>query len=483
MGRESEIGQVRKLLAATCLLTLTGAGGFGKSRLSLQVAADLLEDYPDGVWLAELASLSDPALVPQAVASAGGVREAPGRPLTATLTAAWKPKRLLLILDNCERLIDACAELVNTLLRICPHVTVLATSREPLNVPGETTWRAPTLSLPRTKPPLPAFETLNQYEAVRLFVDRAVSVLPAFAVTSTNAPAVAQICSRLDGIPLAIELAAARLKVLPPEQIASRLDDQFRLLTGGSRTALPRQQTLRAMIDWSHNLLTEAEKTLLRRLSVFAGGWTLTAAEAVCADDALETWEVLEVLSRLVDRSLVLVEEGEARYRLLEPLRQYAQEKLTEAGEADSLRRAHALYFTDFAEEAEPHLTGPEQLEWLSRLDADYGNLRVALAWALLSPEGVEPGLRLAAALLDYGEIQGYEWEGYEWLLKLLPQSHSAPARLRARALHTASRLAEALGHQKEAAAFALDSRDLAHAADDAERPDTLHQDAGGRED
>ena len=365
---------------------------------------------------------------------------------------------------------------MNTLLRICPHVTVLATSREPLNVPGETTRRAFTLSLPRTKPPLPAFETLNQYEAVRLFVDRAVSVLPAFAVTSANALAVAQNCSRLDGIPLAIELAAARVKVLPPEQIAARLDDQFRLLTGGSRTALPRQQTLRAMIDWSHNLLTDAEKTLLRRLSVFAGGWTLDAAEAICAEETLEAWEVLEVLSRLADRSLVLVEEGEARYRLLEPLRQYAQEKLAEAGEGDVLRRAHAFYFTDFAEESEPHLRGPEQGEWLARLDADYGNLRVALAWALTSPEGVEPGLRLAAALLNYGELRGYEWEGYEWLLKLLPQSHSAPARLRARALYTASRLAEALGHRKEAAAFALDSRDLVHVADEAEGLAALHQ-------
>ena len=462
VGREAEMEQVKKLLVTTCLLTLTGAGGSGKSRLSVQVAADLLEDFPEGVWLAELAPLSDPALVPQAVATAANVREEPGKPLTATLTAAWKPKRLLLILDNCEHLIDACARLADTLLRACPHVTVLATSREPLNIAGETTWRVPTLSLPSTKPPLPPFETLNQYEAVRLFVDRAVSVLPTFAVTSQNAPAVAQICSRLDGIPLAIELAAARVKVLSPEQIAQRLDDQFRLLTGGSRTALPRQQTLRALIDWSHALLTDAEKTLLRRLSVFAGGWTLAAAETVCADDALEAWEVLDVLSHLVDRSLVVVDEGGERYHLLETIRQYGQEKLAEASEADAQRRAHALYFTEFAEEAEPNLAGPEQVEWLGRLDADYGNLRVALAWALLSLEGVEPGLRLAAALLKYGQIRGYEREGYDWLLKMLPRGQAAPARLRARALYTASRLAEAAGQRDKGAGFAQESLALA---------------------
>ena len=465
VGREGEMAQVKKLLAATCLLTLTGAGGSGKSRLSVQVAADLLEDFPDGIWLAELAPLSDPALVPQAVATAASIREEPGKPVTATLTATWKDKRLLLILDNCEHLIDACAELVNTLLRACPHVTVLATSREPLNIAGETTWRVPTLSLPSTKPPLPAFETLNQYEAVRLFVDRAVSVLPAFAVTSQNAPAVAQICSRLDGIPLAIELAAARVKVLPPEQIAARLDDQFRLLTGGSRTALPRQQTLRATIDWSYDPLTDAEKTLLRRLSVFAGGWTLAAAEAVCADEALEAWEVLDVLSHLVDRSLVVVDEGRERYHLLETIRQYAQEKLAEAGETDALRCAHALYFTGFAEEAEPHLIGPEQVEWLALLDADYGNVRVALAWAVETPEGVEPGLRLAAALLKYIHIRSYEREGYDWLLKLLPRSQTMPAFLRARAFYSASSLAGAAGQRDKGAGFAQESLVLAREA------------------
>jgi class 3 adenylate cyclase len=284
VGREKEMAEVRRLLTTTRLLTLTGSGGTGKTRLTLQVAADLLEGDGDGVWLVELAPLADPALVPQAVATALGIREEPGKPLDQTLVEYLRPKRLLLLLDNCEHLLSACAGLAGQILRGCPNVQIMATSREGLNIPGETTYRLPSLSLPDPRQLPSTVEGLTQYEAVKLFIDRATAAVPSFTVTNQNAPAVAQLCVRLDGIPLAIELAAARVKAMSVEQINGRIADMFRLLTGGSRTALPRQQTLRAAIDWSYDLLSEKEKILLRRLSVFAGGWTLEAVEQVCAD-------------------------------------------------------------------------------------------------------------------------------------------------------------------------------------------------------
>jgi class 3 adenylate cyclase len=284
IGREKEMADVRRLLATTRLLTLTGSGGTGKTRVSLQIAADLIAGEGDGVWLVELAPLADASLVPQAVATALGVREEPGKPLDQTLVEFLKPKRLLLLLDNCEHLLAACAELAGLILRGCPGVQIIATSREGLNIPGETTYRLPSLSLPDPRHLPSTAESLSQYEAVRLFIDRATAAVPSFAVTNQNAPAVAQLCVRLDGIPLAIELAAARVKAMSVEQINGRIADMFRLLTGGSRTALPRQQTLRAAIDWSYDLLSEKEKILLRRLSVFAGGWTIEAAEQVCSD-------------------------------------------------------------------------------------------------------------------------------------------------------------------------------------------------------
>ena len=301
IGREKEIEAVKSLLDTTRLLTLTGSGGCGKTRLALQVAAELLENYPDGAWFVELASLSDPVLVLQNVAQALGVREEAGKLLLQSLTAALKGKGLLLVLDNCEHLLAACAQLVDTLLRASPGVRVLASSREGLGIAGETLYRIPSLSLPDLKQrATPA--SLTTYEAVRLFVERAMAALPAFAVTNQSAPALDQLCVRLDGIPLAIELAAARVRSLSVEDINSRLDHRFRLLTGGSRTALPRQQTLKALIDWSYDLLSDQEKTLLARLSVFAGGWTLAAAEKVYSGARVEDWEVLDLVSSLVDR-------------------------------------------------------------------------------------------------------------------------------------------------------------------------------------
>jgi predicted ATPase len=410
IGREREMGEVKEFLATTRLLTLTGSGGCGKTRLALQVAADLLEAYADGVWLVELAALADPTLVPQTVASALGVREQPVRPLTETLVDYLQPKVLLLILDNCEHLLTASAQLANALLRSCPRLRMLASSRQGLGIAGERTYRVPSLSLPQPRP-LPPVERLTDYEAVRLFVERAVFTQPSFAITDQNAPAVAQVCERLDGIPLAIELAAARVKALPVEKLNERLDDMFRLLTGGSRTALPRQQTLRALIDWSYDLLSEPERALLRRLSAFAGGWTLEAAEAVGVGEGVEEWEVLDLLTSLVEKSLVLYEEreGEGRYRLLETVRQYARDRLLESEEGEAVRTRHLEFFLHWAEQ------GPG----LERLETEHDNLRAALAWSGAQRQG-DVGLRLGGAMGGFWHVRGYWTEGRERLAGVL---------------------------------------------------------------
>jgi predicted ATPase/class 3 adenylate cyclase/Tfp pilus assembly protein PilF len=455
IGREREMADVKRSLATTRLLTLTGPGGTGKTRLALQVAADLLGEYPDGVWLVELAALVEPALVPQAVASALGVREEPGRTLTETLADSLRPKQLLLVLDNCEHLVAASATLAHALLRACPQLQFLTTSREALGITGETVFRVPSLSLPDPQRLSPV-EDLSQYEAVRLFIDRSLMSQPRFAVTNENAPAVAQVCYRLDGIPLAIELAAARVKVLSVEQIAARLDDRFRLLTGGSRTALPRQQTLRASIDWSYDLLSEAERRLLRRLSVFAGGWTLGAAEAICAGDGIDAYEILDLLTQLVAKSLVSVDEqeAEARYRLLETIRQYGAEQLRGSGEEAALRGRHRDWYLALAEEAEPELVGPAQGEWLDRLEGEHANLRAALGWSVEHGEA-EAGLRLGGALGRFWGVRGYLTEGRERLTELLALAGGlGRTEVRSKALHAAGVLAQVQGDYRAARAL-----------------------------
>jgi predicted ATPase/class 3 adenylate cyclase len=459
IGREREMEDVKRLLETTRLLTLAGSGGTGKTRLALQVAADLLSEYADGVWLVELAPLSDVALVPQTVAAALAVREEPGKPIGDTLVEALKAKRLLLVIDNCEHILPACGALAEALLRSCPGVQILATSREGLNIAGERTYRLPSLSLPDTRQVMPAVESLTQYEAVRLFIDRAVAVFTAFAVTNANAPAVAQVCARLDGIPLAIELAAARVKVLSVEQIAERLDDRFRLLTGGSRTALPRQQTLRALIDWSYDLLSETERGLLRRVSVFAGGWTLEAAEAISAGGDIERWELLDLLTQLVEKSLVLFEEqkGAARYRLLETMRQYARDRLLESGEGETMRHRHRDFFLALAQEAEPKLRTSKQEAWLERLEVEHDNLRAALEWSLGgADEAHGSALRLASALGFFWNFRGYFTEGRRWMEGALAQTSSTePSPIRATVLHELSRLARYQGDLKAARSYA----------------------------
>ena len=455
IGREQELTEVRRLLSESRLVTLTGPAGCGKTRLALRVAADLMHAslFPDGVWLVELAPLSDPALVPQAVASAVDVSEQSGRPLLETLSGFLRSKQLLLVLDNCERLIDACARLAETLLRSCPSLKILATSREAIGLTGESAWLVPPMSMPDPRqlllPEAEFLSALMQYESMRLFVDRALAAQPAFMLTIDNAPAVAQICYRLDGIPLAIELAAARMKALSVEQIVTRLDDRFNLLTVGSRTALPQHQTLRATIDWSYDLLSEKERSLFCQLAVFASDWALEAAEAVCTDE-LQPLEVVDLLTQLVNRSLVMLEtQGrETRYRYLETIRQYAREKLLESGKNEAARGGHVAFFLKLAEEAEPKLRGVEQVVWLDRLEAEHDNLRAALAWALAQRE-IEAGLRLAGSLYRFWYLRGYWREGREWLERMLSGAGTGDFALaRARALYGAGWLSDENGQE-----------------------------------
>lgn len=432
VGRDRELVGLKRALAMTRLLTLTGAGGCGKTRLALEAAGDLVGAYPDGVWLVELAKFSDPALVPRRVAETLKVREQPGRPLAATLADSLRAKDLLLVMDNCEHLIDACAHLADTLLEGCTRLRILATSREALNVTGEVNWRVRPLPIPGPGSS-PTVEELSMNESVRLFLDRARSRLPDFGLTPHNARAVATICRELDGIPLAIELSTARMGALAVEQVAERLEDSLKLLTGGTRTAEPRQRTLRATLDWSHELLSGPERTLFRRLSVFAGGWTLGAAEAVGAGGDIGEGDVLDVLSRLVDKSLVLAEGGAGvsratppRYTMLEPVRQYGEERLAASAEAEAVRRRHASWFFGLAQEVEPWLRGARREVWLERLEGEYGNLRAALAWALERGE-VDLGLWFGGALGEFWYMGGNLGEGRRWLEAALANSADAP--------------------------------------------------------
>jgi predicted ATPase len=450
IGREREMAEVKGLLSTARLVTLTGPGGSGKTRLALEVAGELLAEYADGVWWVEHDALQDSALVPQAVATVLGVREEPGRSLTETLTDYLQPRQVLLVLDNCEHLVEACATLADTLLRSCPNLSILATSQEVLRLSGGREFPVPPLALPDPDEALPV-EVLSQYEAVELFIQRAQAARPNFVLDQTNASAVTDICVRLDGLPLAIELAAARIKLLSPQAILARLEDRFKLLRGGARDLPARQRALRATIDWSHDLLDEDEQTLFRRLAVFIGGRTLEGVEAVCSgieeDDRLAPLQidVLDGLASLVDKSLIQQEEGvdgEPRFTMLVTIHQYAAERLEESGEAEALRRRHAEYFLALAEEAEPELTGPEQAAWLERLEEEHDNLRAALRWAEESGEA-ETGLRLGGALWRFWDVRGHYSEGRERLAALLALS-GASGRMaaRAKALNGAGNLA-----------------------------------------
>jgi predicted ATPase/predicted Ser/Thr protein kinase len=413
VGRGQELEQLGQLLASTRLLTLTGAGGCGKTRLALQLADRQKTDFEGGVWVVDLAPLADPALLPHAIAGVLGVSEGPNRSLVEALGDHLRTRHLLLVLDNCEHLIAACAELSETLLRAAPQLRIVATSREGLGIQGETVWRVPSLTLPSPGQALTP-EGLLEFEGMRLFAERAASITP-FVLTGANMVAVAEVCRRLDGIPLAIELAAARVSVLSVDQINVRLKDRFRLLTGGGRTAVARQRTLEATVDWSYDLLTEPERRLLGRLSVFAGGWTLEAAEDVCAGEGIERDDIVDLLSGLVDKSLVIVEEdptGDRRYRFLETIRQYGRDRLFRSGEIGSVCARHFAFVLAFARRAEPELTRSDQVTWLNRLQVEHDNIRSALDWAAGAPECADRGLELATSVWWFWTKRGYFSEG-----------------------------------------------------------------------
>src|SRR5215216_2897748 len=425
IGRERELAEVQQTLSTHRLVTLTGSGGAGKSRLSLQVGMECLPEFPDGVWLVELAPVTDPALVLQTLLSTFNLREDRHRRLLDVLIDFLRAKTLLLILDNCEHLIEACAQISDSLLQGCPKLRILASSREALGITGEVAYRVPSLSAPNPES-LPPLEQLEKADSIRLFIERAATAKPGFTLTDVNAFSLAQICYRLDGIPLAIELAAARVKVLTPEQIAARLDDRFRLLTGGSRTALPRQQTLRAMIDWSYSLLSEEEKTLFRRLAVFVGGWTLDAAESVCGEKKTE-FDILDLLTRLMDKSLVFLEEsvGDMRYHRLETIRQYSREKFFETNEVEETRDRHLDFIVRFVELADEKLKGRDQVLWQKRMSAEQDNIRAALEWGV--SRSPYKALRIVGAANLFLTAAGFSAEGFRWTQKALEQVQQNP--------------------------------------------------------
>ena len=469
IGRERESGELVGLLRRTRLLTVVGTGGLGKTRTSLQLAAGVLDDFPDGAWFVELAAIADPRLVPQAVASVLSVAEEAGRPVQEALIAYARERRFLIVLDNCEHLTQACGVLVRQLMQAGAGAKVLATSREPLHVAGETVYALPALALPDAAHSAP--DAVMHAEAARLFVERAIAVHPSFAVTATNASAVANICRRVDGIPLAIELAAARMRALSVDTIAARLDDRFRLLTGGDRSALPRQQTLRALIDWSHELLTGDERALFRRLAVFAGTFTLDAAEAIAHGTEVRESDVLDVLARLVDKSLVEREATGDRYRLLETVRHYARERLEASDEAREVQDRHLRFHLALAERARAHLTGADQAQWLARLDAERENFLAAHAWAGSAADGGELGMRLASALRRYWIFRGLLGLGYRMTLEALARpSAKTPTLVRCSALFDAGQLGSYMGQYAEAAQYLEASLAIARSFADNER-------------
>ena len=460
IGRENEIAEIKQALTSSPspsgsptgmlregegvreyhLVTLIGPGGTGKTRLSLQVAADLLDQFHHGVWFIELAPLTDPGLIPQTILSAIGITEQSGKPLDV-LKEYLRQKKSLIILDNCEHLLEASAHVANAILRAAPDLKVLASSREALGVPGEMSYPVPSLSLPDIKD-LPVIEQFSQYEAVRLFIDRALLVARHFTVDNYNAPFIAQICHRLDGIPLAIELAAARVQTLSVDQISAGLDDRFNLLTGGARTLLPRQQTLRALIDWSYDLLSESERLFLCRLSVFAGDWTLEAAAEVCVrqDDILPN-DVPDLLTQLVNKSLVVAIErsqsGETRYSMLETIRQYARDRLSETEGDDTVRQRHLAYYVKLTALAGPELYSSNQVFWLKKLDEELDNLRTALEWALTTD--IESGLQIVAGpIYRFWVFHSTYRELGNWLAQFLRRyEHSTPLHVRALAIQS----------------------------------------------
>jgi predicted ATPase/class 3 adenylate cyclase len=476
IGREKEIAAVVELLGKHRLVTLSGVGGVGKTRLSLQVARSIMESFPDGVWFIEFAPLIDPDRLSQTVAGVLGLQESGSLPILDVMIQYLQSRSLLLVLDNCEHLIDACAGLVDTLLRNCDQIKLLATSREALSVTGEVPYHVPSLSFPKPLHQV-KLDELSQCEAVRLFITRAAVARTGFTLTEPIAPAVAQICQRLDGIPLAIELAAARTGALSVEQIATRLNNCFRLLTGGSRTSLPRHQTLRASIDWSYTLLDQHERSLLVRLTVFSGGWTLEAAETVCGFGELVSSDIVNIMTSLVNKSLIVVDRDAFdihRYHMLETVRQYGRERLIDkvltnqdildCSAEEQVRQRHLDYYLQLAEQAETGMVGKEQRQWFRWIKIELDNIRTALEWSL--EDDLSSYLRLASSLQFYWFTTGIANEGCTWLKKGLDRvdrTDQAETRqaLRAKALGATGILLWTLGNADEASQYLKESAAL----------------------
>lgn len=473
VGRGQELDEVTQLLSSSRLITLSGAAGCGKSRLALRAARAVSDHYADGAHWIEFARLAEPALVPQTTAKALRIPEQANRPALERLCDALQDRDLLLVLDNCEHLLEACAQFVERLLS-ATDVSILATSREPLSVRGEKLYPVDPLSLPPSSFPPDDVGGIAQFDAIRLFVERARATVPAFELTADNASVIADICRQLDGIPLAIELASARLNVLTSEQIAARLDDQFALLPEATHITYSHHDTLRAAIAWSYDMLSTPEQVVLRRLSVFAGGCTLKTAETVSAGNGVEREQMLELLSSLVNKSLVVaktLQRGKARYSLLESIRQYAQEKLIASGEEPAIRDRHLQYFVEVAEETEPKLKGEFQQLWLNWLEGDYDNIRAALTWSLESDQ-IEDGLRIAIAIYQFWTVRGYMEEGAAWLKRLLAQvNEDISALVHANALAYAAFLAEFRGDSAAQMVYGKKAAALAEALGDEETP------------
>jgi non-specific serine/threonine protein kinase len=477
IGREKEVEEVQRLLSETRLLSLIGAGGVGKTRLGLEVVNALQDIYEDGIWFVELAPLSDPELIIQEILQVIGMRDESKVSGEEFLSSYLYNQNLLLVLDNCEHLIVKSAEISEHLLRTCPQVIILITSREPLGIAGETQYRVPSLSLPE-KNQLKDLEEITQNEAVQLFLERAETVQPDFKVTPSMANAIGRICIRLDGIPLAIELAAKRVPMLPVKQIEARLNDRFEILTGGSRTALPHQRTLYGTIEWSYNLLSEDEKTLFRQLAVFPDRFTLKAVETICTDLKLDNGsedhfiprksdsvkpqlvhpaQALDLLFKLAEKSLILVAQGEEpSYRMLESIHQFAGEKLDESGEEETIRNRHLVFFLQFAENAALNLTRSEQTAWLEKLEAENENIRSALTWTLKAGE-LKSGARLAIAMRNFWRLHGYYYEGNQWFARLLARE-GYPEDLRAKLQLHAGLISMSRGSHEEAIIFGEES-------------------------
>jgi len=459
IGREEEMKNVKSLLKQTHLLTLTGSGGSGKTRIALQCAADVIDDFVNGVWFVELASLFEPALLPQAIMKVFGLKEEPKKTSEEILNNYLRGKEILIILDNCEHLIEACSKFTEKLLSNCPKLKIIATSREALRCEGEQTHRVLSLEIPDPKDKNSP-EKLSQYEAVRLFIERALSVDSTFRVNSDNAPALAQICYQLDGIPLALELAAARTKVLSIEKICERLNDRFNLLTGGKRTALPKQQTLRALIDWSYDLLSEEEKILWGRVSVFAGGWTLEAAEEICSDEKMKKEEVLELLHQLTEKSIIVFEKEKERYRILETLKQYGEAKLREANEVKEILSKHLHYFMELSETVEPKLEGSEIQIWLEKLEADHGNFQSSIEWSIRSVDN-EEGARLAGSLGYFWKVRGHYSTGRRLLESILDNAQGVSRISMAKLQYSLGSIVMFLGEYEKAQKILEESLEL----------------------